>query len=188
MASLITPDELNTYIGYTVPPDRATLMCELASGTVRTWCRWNISRETQTFVLDGPGLDRISIPTLYLYSVTSVTLDGKVLAADAYSWTHAGQLYRPQGYCWTSGARNISIVAVHGYQDVPYAVKAATLSLASARVASTAAMAANPTGLKTAATGTVSRTWQTPEPSDINADLSTIQQVVLGPYRVPLAP
>ncbi len=182
MAALITKDELNSYLGYDLPDDRGDLLCELASGTVRAWCRWNISRETTTFVVDGAGAGRISLPTLYLYSVTSVSLDDVELTADEFTWTHAGQLYRPDGLYWTSGARNIEVTAVHGYADIPYAVKAAALSIASAR----ASTANNPAGLKSATTGTVSRTWHAP--ADSGTDLSTIQQVVLGPYRVPLTP
>lgn len=179
MSTLIDSAELNEYLGRTLPSDRADLLCELASGVVRSWCRWNIDRESVTFTLDGGGAVGIDLPTLYLHSVTSVTVTGTLLTPDQYTWSHNGRLARV-GDVWPSGMRNVVVVAEHGFEPIPYGVKAAALSIASGS-------AENPTNLKSAATGTATRSWQT-SPDSPPGLLTVVQQVVLGPYRLPLDP
>lgn len=171
MAALITVADLTTHLQRPVDAAAGALAVAGASGAVRARCGWNISQETTTFLVDGSGSTVLNLPTLLLEAVTSVTMDSDLVAPavspydEGYRWTVRGQLHRHAG--WPSFSR-ILVAATHGYAVVPDVVRLVALTLA-ARTLS------NPERLKTAAVGSISRTF----------DLSDLDVRLLDPYRIP---
>src|SRR5665647_3190809 len=97
-----------------------------ATSAIRRWCGWHITPSvTETLVLDGPGGDVLTLPTLYLTALTSVTEDNILLteydpATDLgdYEWSELGNVKRVYGH-WTERYRGLSVAIVHGYDDAP---------------------------------------------------------------------
>lgn len=172
MDALITVAELTTHLQRPVEPAAGALAVAGASGAVRSRCGWNISRETATFELDGSGTTVLNLPTLFLSAVISVDVAGELVSPAVsgdlhvgYRSTVRGQLYRYGG--WPSFSR-ITVTCEHGYDPVPDVVRLVALTLASRTLS-------NPERLKTAAVGSISRTF----------DLSELDVRLLDPYRLP---
>lgn len=153
-----------------MPPDQAALALAGASGIVRTYCRWEISREeAATFKVDGSGVRVLSLPTLHITDVTSVEVDGTPLTVNTdVFWATRGQLYRAEDWPrWST----VEVVADSGYVDTPDVIKIVTLSLA-------ARLVANPSALKSAAVGAVQRTFA-------DTRLNSLELALLDAFRLP---
>lgn len=149
MEALATVGELETHLQRTLENDQAELALELASGAVRAYCRWDLSREHTTMYVEGSGTTLLSLPTLELIAVDEVRADGVVLnPVDCpYSYGRKGQL-------WGSWAPRVQYEfdVEHGYDPLPDVLKLVTLDVATRNLT-------NPEGLTAATTGQVSRTW-----------------------------
>lgn len=96
---------------------------EAAEKLVRDFCGWHVAPVvTETITLDGTGSRRLFLPSLKVLEVQSVEVDGIAVAADAYSWSESGILYRGGG--WPDGYRNVVATIVHGHdaEDVRWIV------------------------------------------------------------------
>src|SRR5665647_573865 len=97
-----------------------------ATSAIRRWCGWHITPSvTETLVLDGPGGDVLTLPTLYLTALTSVTEDNIALAlyvpatgVGEYEWSELGNVKRVYGR-WTERYRGMAVAFVHGYDEAP---------------------------------------------------------------------
>jgi len=173
MAPLITVEDLRTHMQRPIDQAAGELAVAGASGAVRSYCGWGIAAENAVFDVDGTGTTVLNLPTMHLTAVTSVIMDGAAVALgaasssvySAYYWTVRGQLYRTAG--WPSFAR-ITVACAHGFDPVPDVVRLVALTLASREVS-------NPERLRTAAVGSVSRTF----------DLAELDTRLLDPYRLP---
>ena len=96
-------------------------------------------------------------------------MDGAPLPADQYAWSATGQLVTHER--WPRRPRCVEVDAVHGYDPVPDAVRAVTLTLAAREIA-------NPERLRSASVGTVTRAYH----------MDDIDMSRLAPYRIPLRP
>jgi hypothetical protein len=162
MEPLVTADDLRTYMQRPVRDDVADLAVLAASATVRTHCAWNLSREATTFTLNGNNTRILNLPTLNLISVDSVVID----TVPATGWTSSlrGQLYR--AVPWPD-FRRIDVACVHGYEPIPDVVKVVSLAIAARQVD-------NPMRFKTAAVGSVNRTF----------DITGLDQLLLHPFTL----
>lgn len=168
MSTLATDTELNTHLQRTVDPDVAALALAGASGLVRDFCGWNLTRETVTFHVDTDYTQFfLNLPTLHLVDVLEIRVEGVAVDMDQPippRWLRRGQL------CWNWPMhRKVEVDAVHGYDDTPDLVRLVTLTVAG-RIVS------NPDDVKSASVGSVSRTFDT--------SLSALELRLLDPYRL----
>lgn len=167
MDLLITEAELHEYLQRPIDPAAAALAVAGATGAVRSYCGWTISREIDT-TLSAAGTDTrvVGLPTMALTSVGEVRVDDVVLAEDKYRWSLRGQLYCADG--WPDWTR-IDVDCDHGYLPVPSVVKIVGLGIA-------ARYLTNPESLKIATVGSVARTY---------ADMTALDAALLDRYRLP---
>lgn len=122
MAPLATPDDLETYLGYPLVPERAALLLDMASGAVRTHCGWHIAESvTESVTVDGSGGTILTLPSLHVTALNSVTENGATVDVSAVEWSAAGFLKRATP--WTSALRGVVAGITHGYTPVPAEVK-----------------------------------------------------------------
>lgn len=180
-APLITVAQLEDYLQRPLDADAAALAVEMASGLIRAWCGWEVSHTAETMTLDGSGLRLLNLPTLHVNAVLAVRVDDVALATTDYQWSVTGQLIRSCG--WPCDMRSIQVDVDHGFIEIPGAVTAVGLALAS-RVYE------NPSGYKSVATGTASRSWHGAGSSSSAAasTFSGVELWVLGPYQLPMSP
>lgn len=168
-APLASAAELDLHLQQTVPPAASALALAGASGAVRSYCGWDLLRESRTFTVEGDGSVILSLPTLYLISVDEIRIGGLVVdpTSTPQPIVHQrGQLVWAS--FWPTGAV-IEVDAVHGYVDAPDVVKLVTLTLA-------ARIVTNPDDAKSASVGSVSRTYDT--------TMTALDMRLLDPYRL----
>jgi hypothetical protein len=137
-------------------PGNAEFLLEAASGVIRTYTEWSISREVVVdHRIDGPGGTLLLLPTLLLESVQAVEVDGE--AVTDYTWSTLGMLERAAGWPRAFGA--ISASYTHGYATVPAEIKSYTVSVAAAAAASVAGKVQESIGDWSATYATVERVF-----------------------------
>jgi hypothetical protein len=171
MAALVTVGDLQTHLQREVDQASAELAVAGASGAVRSYCRWDISREDATFVVAGSGTRVLNLPTLHLVDVLAVRLDdGTELVRgggdEDYLWAKRGQLYCSAG--WPGPFRHVEVDCVHGYDPVPDVVRLVTLTVAAREYT-------NPMHLRDASVGSVTRRF----------DMTALDMALLDTYRLP---
>lgn len=169
MSTLATEAELEIHLQRPVASDVAALALAGASGVVRGYCGWDLLREDTTLVLDGTGTLVLPLPTLLLIDVTEIRVDDVAISPDLTyqpKWTRRGQIFWAEG--WAADAK-VEVDCTHGYDDVPDLIRLVALTVA-ARIVD------NPTDVKAASAGSVSRTYDTA--------LSALELRLLGPYRL----
>lgn len=177
MQPLATFDELQLHLGRTLDdPDGAEQALLLASGAVRSYCRWEITRNTAADMqVYGDGSRMVSLPTLLLLDVVSIAVDGTdmgpIVRSSTLFWGRKGQIHNMDGWCREAV---VDVVCDHGYDTVPDVIKLVTLDAASRQLT-------NPEALVSASTGEVSRTWAT---STATGALSSLHQALLDNYRL----
>lgn len=170
--------DLEAHLGHPVDPASGTAALENASGWVRSWCGWVLSREpTDIMLADSDGTDTLDLPTLWINAVTQVIVAGITLTEDpddpyGYTWSRAGQLFRPAG--WPKQARAVSVFLDHGYEPIPHAIRGAVVAIAGRN-------AENPSNVRMETVGTVIRQYH-------ELTVTTLDTDVLGPYRLPMRP
>lgn len=166
-ASLVEAADLDIHLQRTIEPDAAALALAGASGLVRAYCGWNLSRETTTFTTTGNDTVILSLPTLHLLSISEIRIGGLALAPGAQPIPMIrGQIVWAS--TWPSG-QQIEVDAEHGYDELPDVVRLVVLTIA-ARILS------NPEDAKVATVGSVSRTYDT--------TLTSLDMRLLDAYRL----
>lgn len=158
--------ELDVLLQYAAPPTASELALAGASGAVRSYCGWVLSRESAVLTAEGAGGVLLDLPTLHLVSVDSILVNGEAVDLDTVIVTRRGQLVRPA--YWPNDAK-VEVDCVHGYDPIPDVVKLVTLTLA-------ARILTNPEGAKSASVGSVSRSFDT--------RLSQLDMRLVDPYRL----
>lgn len=156
--------------------DRATAELALAgaSGIVRGFCRWGLTREpAAVMTIDGNGSRVLNLPTLRLNAVESVTVEGTALDAAGYVWSAGGQLYRDAG--WPIGFRSVTAVVDHGYDTIPDDVRIVVCSLA-------ARYYSNPERLRSKTVGATASTFTI---DAAGHELSELEMTLIAGYRLP---
>lgn len=164
--SFADADELTAHLQHAVPPDVSASALAGASGVIRSYCKWGLSREDTTLLAEGAGGVLLDLPTLHLVTVTAIRINGIAADVDGVIVTRRGQLVRAT--YWPVDAQ-VEVDCTHGYDPIPDVVKLLTLTLA-ARIIS------NPEGAKSASVGSVSRSF--------DASLSHLDMRLLDPYRL----
>ena len=117
MAAPLAPvTDLAAFSQRDVDPATARVALDYASGAIRSYCGWSLSREIVTGKrLTGTGRRSLWLPTLYLVSVDAVSVDGVALTSLVdFDWTENGQLVA--AYRWPRGARSVTVSFTHGYE------------------------------------------------------------------------
>jgi hypothetical protein len=136
----ITPQDVVDYLGRGTATDPGLLIAtDAACDMVRTVAEQQFNRGTTTYTLDGSGTDALLLPELPVASAGTVVVNGA--AVTDYTLNGNGILYRGTagGYprpTWPEGRQNVTVTAVHGYEDVdlPRDVRMVALQ-AAARIA-----------------------------------------------------
>lgn len=150
MEPLATAGELETHLQRDLDQAGADQALSLASGAVRAYCGWDLSREDTTFYIEATGDPLVTLPTMELIAVTEVRATGGTIVDPAlypYTFGRKGQVWGTFAPCV-----QYEFDVTHGYEPIPDALKLVTLDL-SARSLS------NPESLVSASSGQVSRTW-----------------------------
>ena len=179
MQPLATFEELQLHLGRTLDDqESAEQALLLASGSVRAYCRWEISRNEQAQMQTyGDGSRLIALPTLLLRDVLSISVNhidlGPIAWSTELNWSRKGQIHRAEGWCKEAV---VDVIADHGYDDddIPHVIKLVTLDAASRQLS-------NPEALVSASTGEVSRTWSS---SATAGTLPGLHQALLDNYRL----
>ena len=115
-------------------PEDASEAAVDASGLVRGYTGWHIAPTApEVFTLYGSGSAYLSLPTLYLVSVTSVVADGVDITSEA-TWGPNGRMWWG-GTAWPTGYGSVVVTATHGYPTVPADVRAVAKAVARRLVA-----------------------------------------------------
>lgn len=106
-------------------------------------CGTSFVARTRTEKRNGSGTDILLLSAPYVLSITSVTVDETAFTAaevadlepasfiDGSLEGYLGVVYRPNGYYWSQGTRNVEITYEAGYTSTPPAdIKEAALAAA----------------------------------------------------------
>ncbi|THV27937.1 hypothetical protein [Glycomyces paridis] len=155
MASLAGVDDWSKYTSAPVPGNAEHLL-NAASGVIRTYVEWSISREIIVDArIDAPGGTLLMLPTLLLVDVAAIAVDA--VAVTDFDWSEAGMVERAVG--WPRGFRRLTVSYTHGYETVPDEVKSYTVAVASAAAASVAGKVQESIGDWSATYATVERVF-----------------------------
>ncbi len=154
MAALADPGELGFHLQRTdLDPSAAAQALLLASGAVQAYCGWEIAETTGTLQVEGTGTRVLTLPVLNLTDITEIRVDGVALdltdTVYVVNWTKKGQVMRLGGWpAWCT----VEVDCTYGFTPVPDVIKLIVLEQAAKQMA-------NPEGLLSATTSSVSRTW-----------------------------
>ncbi|MEU4256270.1 mobile element protein [Streptomyces fradiae] len=131
---LADPAELALMVGAPADDPRMLLQLRNASRRFRGAVGHQVTLvEDDTVVLDGTGRSSLLLPVWPTVAVTSVTLDGVLLAEGAdYEWSASGVLRRAGGGRWPDRLRCATVVYSHGWAVVPEDIAEAVLDKAAA--------------------------------------------------------
>jgi hypothetical protein len=163
MGPLITVDDLAGYMQRPIDRFSATVCVTGASGLVRAYCGWNLSRITETLTVDANGSGSVNLPTLRLNDVTEVRVAGAVLDGSQYGWATNGVLAFTARSAWPSGLQCIAVDADHGYDPIPDEIGIVVAAIAGR-------LYGNPEGLMQKSSGDDSRSYG-PRLSDLEMRL-----------------
>jgi hypothetical protein len=147
---------------------------DAALAAARRYCGWVVTPpETVTVIVDGPGGQVLSLPTLHLSEVVSVVEDGAALdVANLRVITGRGELVKKSG-CWARGLGVIQVKFTHGFDEAPdfdAAVEQAAQALSTAATRSDSS-------LKRKKIDDVEYEW-------FESASSFLNQSLLSPYRI----
>jgi hypothetical protein len=193
VTALASVSDLASYVGREIANDDASalLALELASGVVREYCGQTLTLvEDDEVTLNGSGTRVLLLPETPVTDVASVTVEGVELEADYWDWTSDGVINRiggtlppvegsvflpgaPRSVLWPTGARSVVVVYSHGLSEVPAAVKAVVLSVASRVLDS-------PSSVKQESIGAYSVTYTNGAPTLLDSEIGSLSRYRLN--------
>ena len=117
--------DVSTFLGTTLVTDNAQVLQAILEATtiIQNYCNQKIEQvSAATILLDGAGSTKLFLPELPVTAITSVKVDGVLLAATDYALAENGVLWRLYGL-WPIGARNVEVTYSHGYAATPADIK-----------------------------------------------------------------
>ena len=150
-----------------------------ALAAARRYCGWCVTPpETVTITVDGPGGPVLSLPTLWLSTLSAVSENGVALdVADLYVSKSRGQVMKKSGGWWTSRPGGLSVTMTHGLTTAPDFDAAVEQAAAALEAAGTR----TDTALKRKKIDDVEYEWFESASSFLNVSL-------LAPYRILQSP
>ncbi len=127
MSLLAEPADLESLGEEDIEDPRAQDRLAAASALVRSYCRWSITKTSETFTLDGEGTALLFLPTARLTEVTAIRLSGSPV--EGWSWSENGVVERDGGW-WPVGRRNVALDIVHGFDLPPADLREVTAAVA----------------------------------------------------------
>ena len=136
--SLVTTSELASFTQLSIPSGKVTTeaqaACDRATSMVRAYCRRRVTQATETVtvtltssmdyvvrgLVDRHLLDTILLPETPVQSITSITINGQVVAG--YTLRADGSILLPRGYPNGTAA---TVVYVSGFPASDWRVEAA---------------------------------------------------------------
>lgn len=177
MDPLVTPEDFAGYLQRDLDRFSAEQAIAGASGLVRDYLGWAVSRTVETFTLDSYGSSILGLPTLKVNDVLSVTLDGEPVTD--YTWGAGGMLYRCKptwpAMSWPTGARRVVAEVDHGYDEVPDAVRIVTCAIAARHFV-------NPEALRSKTVGETSRVFLV---ESIGREMTQLELALINRYKLP---
>jgi hypothetical protein len=161
--------------------DAGLLALERASGAIRGWCGWSITREVVTSkVINNYSVSsRLWLPTLWLVSVDSLVEDTFTLVPNVdFAWDASGKVRRGKGF-WSTHYNAITVGYTHGYDPTTDTARLEPLRTVCLAVAGR--LLSNPLGHAMERSGT--EQWQI----SLSASESTLtdgEKEDLEPYRL----
>jgi hypothetical protein len=128
MAAFISKAELESFLGYAVDTDKATLTVDAACDFIRNHTGQDFATGSQTVLLDGTGLDTVLLPQVPVGTVSSVKLNGEVVTE--YGISGSGMLLRTFPGVWTAGRQAVEVTYTYGYSEVPAEINMLALTIA----------------------------------------------------------
>ena len=161
-----------------IPDATADLALALASATIRSWTKQDITRvENDAVNLRIIDTSELVLPQRPVESVSQVKVNSVVLV----DWVLSGdRLLRAGGWRHLPGTTTypdpglVEVIYTHGWSEIPDDVRAVCLDLASMSVT-------NPTGLRSVAIDDYSRTYATETLG--TGTLSAAHKAILSAYR-----
>ena len=175
MTALASVAELASYVGREIADEDASalLALDLASGAVREYCGQTLTLvEDDEATLNGSGTRVLLLPETPVTDVASVTVSGDELDTASWGWSAEGVLNRIGG-TWPTGARSVVVVYSHGLSEVPAAVKAVVLSVASRVLDS-------PSSVKQESIGAYSVTYTNGAPTLLDSEIGSLSRYRLN--------
>ena len=173
---LISVDEFNLATGGAYAGDpRLDIALASASGLIRMACRWHVAPNLECTLTTSASGRLLQLPALAVTDISSVTEDGRELAAGEYEYMRQGLLRRACFRDWTRTWGGITVNYSAGFDEVPAELE----DLVLARVQGELAL---PYGVKSESAGGVSISY-----SDIgfSGGLSALEAMLLAPYTLP---
>lgn len=188
---LATSSDYTSLIGPLPAGVDVNQLCVDASARVRAYCGWHIAPSvSEVFTVNGSGLFRQFLPTMFITDVASVTDSGVALDLTMVDWAAEGWLewaqYSPgyqRSYGWpglfSRRPRGVVASITHGYPTVPGEVVALVCSVV-------ARQAASPSGVVREQAGAVSAQYSQVAPN-VSGGLTLLasEMVALDSYRIP---
>lgn len=97
--------------------DIARWAVDVVSAMVRSHTRLSITPTVGTLTLTGTPARRLVVGERPLTAVSSVIVDGTLLAGTDYRWTRGGALHRATG--WGGPDRDVLVTCAYGFASVP---------------------------------------------------------------------
>lgn len=132
MPPLVAVEDWGKY-SKTSAPDNAVTLLAAASGAIRSYCGWSITREVvEDAELDSYGSPLLALPTLLLVSIESLyEWDTYLVDGTDFRWSRRGLIRRkPKGKTWPDDYSSVRASYTHGYEECPEEVAALCVSLA----------------------------------------------------------
>lgn len=132
MPSLVSVDEWGDY-SKSPAPENAQALLDAASGAIRAYCGWNITRQVvEDEEFDTYGSNLLVIPTMLVVSIDAIyECDLYLEDGIDYRWSKRGLIRRrPKGVCWPDEYGAVRGSYTHGYETCPVEVAALCVAIA----------------------------------------------------------
>jgi hypothetical protein len=156
LPAFATVEQYEAMTGQSPAPPNTQAMLDSASAAIRRYCGWHIAPVlTVDLILDGPGGNRLVLPTLHVVGILAITEKTGPSTAVAYDpadldWSVNGVVAKRTCGPWTGRLGGVAAQFEHGWELAEVA------DLTQLVLSTVARSAMNPYGLASQAVGGVS--------------------------------
>lgn len=127
-AAFATVEELEAFVGESLDDARAQHFLDLATAAILNHIDDPTLVANDSVTLDG-GVSYLFVDGP-VTAVTSITVDGTLVASTNYVWNEAGTIRGVDSYVFGSGIASVVVTFTHGYSIIPDDIKAVCLNIA----------------------------------------------------------